>query len=187
MNTETGSSLVDVWFEKLNLSDLDSLDIARIAQLEAQLFGVGAWSAGMVVQELEAPGRTYFVARCRDDNTIIAYAGLWFDGDDAQIMTIGVDQQFQGRHIATQLMRMIQEEAKQLGATRVLLEVATDNDIALSLYRSAGFEQLGLRKRYYQPENKDAYTMAYTIADKTVHPIGFSVPDNIAQSSREQE
>ena len=41
----------------------------------------------------------------------------------------------------------------------VLLEVRVDNAPAIHLYESLGFEQLGMRRAYYQPGNIDAWTM----------------------------
>ena len=41
----------------------------------------------------------------------------------------------------------------------VFLEVRTDNEAAIGLYRSAGFVNVGLRKRYYRVSGADAYTM----------------------------
>ena len=45
------------------------------------------------------------------------------------------------------------------GAASVLLEVRVDNAPALHLYEALGFERLGRRRGYYQPENVDAWTM----------------------------
>jgi [ribosomal protein S18]-alanine N-acetyltransferase len=41
----------------------------------------------------------------------------------------------------------------------VHLEVRTDNDTALALYRSVGFTEVGVRKRYYRISGADAYAM----------------------------
>ncbi|EUA07381.1 putative ribosomal-protein-alanine acetyltransferase, RimI [Mycobacterium xenopi 4042] len=41
----------------------------------------------------------------------------------------------------------------------VYLEVRTDNAAAIALYRSAGFVNVGLRRRYYRVSGADAYTM----------------------------
>ena len=41
----------------------------------------------------------------------------------------------------------------------VFLEVRTDNAAAIALYESAGFVNVGLRKRYYRVSGADAYTM----------------------------
>ncbi len=179
-SSEISRSDSSIIFEQLPLSELSERDIEEISTLEMDLFGAGAWSAEAVEQELSAPARSYFVAR--DDKihggenaAIVGYAGLWFDGDDAEIMTIGVSRSYQGQHIGTELMNLLKTEAQRLGAARILLEVAVDNEPALALYRAAGFEQLGIRKRYYQPENKDAYTMACALNGPAKNPVGFSV------------
>src|SRR5699024_6485813 len=91
--------------------------------------------------------------------TLIGYAGLWFDGDDAQVMTIAVAPDRQGRGTGRLLLGALLAEARMLGARSVLLEVRVDNEPALRLYEAAGFLRLGLRKRYSQPEDVDAWTM----------------------------
>ena len=77
-------------------------------------------------------------------------------------MTIGVSPERQRQGIATQLINQLIAKANELHAERMLLEVRVDNEPALTLYRHFGFETMGIRKRYYQPENKDAYTMSLT-------------------------
>lgn len=182
-------------YEWLNLERISVMDIKSISTLESELFGAGAWSEHAVQEELQAPSRYYIVARrwrkTSDElfsgeagkgsaDEIIGYAGIWFDGDDAQVMTIGVSESYQGRHVGTRLMTELKRKAEDLGAARLLLEVATDNMPALEVYRAAGFERIGLRKRYYQPENKDAYVMACVLSrgDSAYgNPVGFSVPE----------
>ncbi|TCD53549.1 ribosomal-protein-alanine N-acetyltransferase [Alloscardovia theropitheci] len=170
------NDIEQISFERLNIQELATHDVEAIAKLERELFGVGAWSRDTVAQELQAAGRTYFVAREITSSRIIGYAGIWFDGFDAQVMTIGVDLSFQRRHIATHLMDLLKSESIRLSAERILLEVATDNDPALAIYKAAGFEIFGLRKRYYQPEDKDAYTMVCELRKESNNPIGFSIP-----------
>jgi ribosomal-protein-alanine N-acetyltransferase len=47
----------------------------------------------------------------------------------------------------------------------VFLEVRPSNEIALKLYRSVGFEQIGIRPAYYQADNgrEDAVILAATL------------------------
>jgi ribosomal-protein-alanine N-acetyltransferase len=92
--------------------------------------------------------------------TIRGYAGYWYDGDDAELMTIGVGEAYQRQGIARAMLCWLIDDARKRGAQRMLLEVRVDNEPALSLYRRLGFTRLGLRRRYYQPENIDAYTMS---------------------------
>ncbi|GCE78079.1 ribosomal protein S18-alanine N-acetyltransferase [Cellulomonas biazotea] len=134
-------------------------DVPALVRMEDALFGAGAWSARTLEEELVGPGRWYVGAQDAAAGTLVGYAGLWFDGFDAQVMTIGTDTAHQGRGIGRLLLSALLDRARTLGAGVVLLEVRVDNDPALRLYESAGFVRFGLRRGYYQPENADAWTM----------------------------
>jgi ribosomal-protein-alanine N-acetyltransferase len=94
---------------------------------------------------------------------LVGYAGLWFDGYDGQVMTIGTRTSAQGRGVGRLLLDALLEHARGLRAESVLLEVRVDNEPALRLYERAGFERFGRRKGYYQPENVDAWTMRLSL------------------------
>ncbi len=151
------------------------LAVRSIAQLEGELFGRGAWNANMVREELDAPARTYLldVLGEAEQAVVRVYAGFWYDGEDAELMTIGVGKAYQRQGIAAALLQVLVDEAKRQGASRMLLEVRVDNDPALALYQRFGFERMGLRKRYYQPEGIDAYTMSLDLKPRVV---GFAAP-----------
>ena len=151
------------------------LAVRSIAQLEGELFGRGAWNANMVREELDAPARTYLldVLGEAEQAVVRGYAGLWYYGEDAELMTIGVGKAYQRQGIAAALLQALVDEAKRQGASRMLLEVRVDNDPALALYQRFGFERMGLRKRYYQPEGIDAYTMSLDLKPRVV---GFAAP-----------
>jgi ribosomal-protein-alanine N-acetyltransferase len=67
-----------------------------------------------------------------------------------------VDPAHHRRGVGRALLRAILDRAR--GAT-VFLEVRTDNESAINLYRSEGFEVIGTRRRYYRPSGADAFTM----------------------------
>ncbi|WP_149204248.1 ribosomal protein S18-alanine N-acetyltransferase [Actinotalea subterranea] len=140
---------------------LTDADVAEVVRLERALFGVSAWSEAMVREELAGPGRWY--VGLDDDGAaaggLAGYAGLWFDGDVAQVMTIGVAPHAQRCGLGARLLQALVDEARRLRASAVLLEVRVDNAPALALYERFGFTVLGRRRRYYQPEDVDAFTM----------------------------
>ncbi|MFT8592809.1 MAG: ribosomal protein S18-alanine N-acetyltransferase [Bifidobacterium sp.] len=147
-------------------------DIRQIVSIEARLFGKGAWTYAMVRQELNAPARTYLVDVADslaadlpdgEERRIRGYGGFWYDGDDAELMTIGVDAPYQRQGIGSAILEALLTQAATQGARRMLLEVRVDNDAAISMYEAFGFARIGLRRRYYQPEGVDAYTMAVDI------------------------
>ena len=139
------------------LRALVETDVPAVVALERALFARSAWTGTMIHEELTAPGRYYLAAD--DAEGLAAYAGSWFDGDVSQVMTLGVADRARRRGIGRALLRGLLDHARSLGASAMLLEVAVTNDAALALYAAEGFETLARRRRYYQPEDIDAWTM----------------------------
>lgn len=149
--------------------------VAAMRALEVELFGNHAWSEASVRQELELPSRTYVFDVAEpmpqsdaDAPSVRGFAGYWYDGEDAEIMDVGVGKAYQRHGIARALMTALIDHAREAGARRMLLEVSVINAPALALYRGFGFERIGLRKRYYQPEGIDAYVMALDLQPRVV-------------------
>ena len=140
-------------------------DLPALERCEVALFGASAWSRAMLAEELGGPGRWYIAgdlpasAGAALAGRLAGYAGLWFDGDDAHVMTIAVVRAQQGRGIGGVLLAALIERARELGARSMLLEVRVDNAPALALYARFGFARLRRRRGYYQPENVDAWAM----------------------------
>lgn len=143
---------------------LVAADLDVLERLERELFGAGAWSRAALAEELVGPGRWY-VGATAPDGTLIGYAGLWFDGYDAQVMTIGTDPAHQRRGVGRRLLVALVDRARELGAEAVLLEVRVDNAPAIALYTSLGFATMGRRRGYYQPEDVDAWTMRLALRE----------------------
>lgn len=161
----------------IRVRELVWADVTQVAVIESLLFGPSAWTMGMLTEELRGTGRWYIGAHPIDDGghtPLVGYGGIWYDGEHAHIMTIGVHPERQGEGIGQVLMTQLVLRARQIGARSMLLEVAVNNPAAIAMYARAGFERIGLRKRYYQPEDVDAYTMQLVLKDR-VPPIGDSV------------
>jgi ribosomal-protein-alanine N-acetyltransferase len=134
-------------------------DAARCAELEAQLFeGDDPWPAAAFRRELAAQHIHYVAARA--DDKLVGYAGIARLGRkppyEYEIHTIGVDPAYQGQGVGRQMLNRMLVFA---GDDTVYLEVRTDNTAAIAMYQSAGFVNVGLRKRYYRVSGADAYTM----------------------------
>ena len=145
--------------DPVSMGALTPADAERCAQLESQLFdGDDPWPAEAFDRELASPYNHYVGART--DRMLVGYAGIARLGRqppfEYEVHTIGVDPAYQGRGIGRRLLEELLQFAD--GAV-VYLEVRTDNEAALALYRSVGFTQVGLRRRYYRVSGADAYTM----------------------------
>ena len=64
-------------------------------------------------------------------------------------------------------VRQCLQRAKVAGAEVVHLEVRPSNKIAISLYESLGFVQVGRRKHYYPADvgREDALLLSHSLAD----------------------
>jgi ribosomal-protein-alanine N-acetyltransferase len=145
----------------VRIAELRKADLPRCVELERVLFpGEDPWSLGVFASELRA-GHRYFGAYTTDGK-LIGYAGLAVNGRspdfETSVHTIGVDPAWQGQGVGAALLRTLLAIADELSAS-TFLEVRTDNEPAIRMYEAYGFVRLGLRKRYYQPANADAYTM----------------------------
>lgn len=69
--------------------------------------------------------------------------------DEAEINTIVVAPSARGMGVAKKLIAGAEKRLRAEGVTRMLLEVAIDNDPALKLYQGYGFNKVGHRKGYY--------------------------------------
>lgn len=145
---------------KVVYDELTRRDAARCAELEELLFGGDdPWPEAAFVRELAAAHNRYVAARA--DDTLVGYAGIARLGRippfEYEIHTIGVDPAYQRHGIGRALMDRLLAWAEPQAV--VYLEVRTDNDPAINLYRSLGFVTVGLRKRYYRASGADALTM----------------------------
>jgi ribosomal-protein-alanine N-acetyltransferase len=149
--------------EPVTIGALTVADADRCAELEALLFpGDDPWPTAAFVRELAADHNHYVAARVSADrgDPLIGYGGISRLGRtppfEYEVHTIGVDPAYQGRGIGRRLLDELLNIAE--GAV-VHLEVRTDNATAIALYRSVGFTEVGLRRRYYRISGADAYTM----------------------------
>jgi ribosomal-protein-alanine N-acetyltransferase len=134
-------------------------DLEQVQALDAQLFGATAWSPATFWSELAAGKSRWYAVAETTQGVLVGYAGLLVAGSEADVQTIGVAPSAQGRGVGTRLLRALTAQAVRRGATSLLLEVRADNEPALALYAREGFEQISLRRRYYQPGDVDAVVM----------------------------
>lgn len=142
------------------IEPMTAADVPACGVIESRLFrGDGPWPESAFFAELAAPHCHYLVGRA-DGGVVVGYAGvalLTGPNPEAEIHTIAVDSSWQGKGLGRELLARLLILADRHGGP-VHLEVRTDNDRAIELYRRAGFDIVGTRKRYYH-SGADAYVM----------------------------
>lgn len=127
------------------------------AALEAQAMGSDAWSAGQFLDELGRRDRLWWAVE--DGGRLIGYGGALVVDGTMQVLKIAVDPAYRRRGIARELMALLAQDARSLGADRCSLEVRVSNEGARRFYGSCGLAAEGTRPRYYS-DREDALIMA---------------------------
>jgi ribosomal-protein-alanine N-acetyltransferase len=132
-------------------------DAEQIASIERACFGDQAWSLNLVREEIASPRHIVLL----DD---AAYIAVSVAGEDSDLDRIACLPSAQGQGKARALLEAGVDRARDLGAGRMLLEVAADNVAAIGLYESCGFDQIATRRGYYAG-GVDALVMELAISE----------------------
>lgn len=90
---------------------------------------------------------------------ITGFIGVWMLPDEAHIVTIAVRDSHRRQGIGEMLLIAALDLARERSQPLITLEVRVSNDAAIRLYEKYGFEQAGLRPRYYSDNKEDAYIL----------------------------
>ena len=142
----------DCIIRRMTIADLDA-----VAAIEAATFPT-PWSKDSFRMELERNvAARYLVAEKAGE--VIGYGGAWIILDESHITNIAIAENQRGHGFGRLLTEALMQYLANLGAAYATLEVRKSNIRAQNLYKSVGFIQLGVRKRYYEDNNEDDLLM----------------------------
>lgn len=128
--------------------------LAQIAALEDACFS-DPWPESILAHELQNPLSLWLCAM--DGDTVAGYIGSQTVLGESDMMNLAVRPDYRRRGIGRALvLALCGALKKQMLASALTLEVRDSNAPAAALYASLGFEQIGLRKNYYQHPKEDA-------------------------------
>lgn len=144
-------------------------DVQAMHRMETTLFPADAWHIDMFLEELTHPTRTYYMLELPGENPesgegdwrAIGYCGTMVVADTADVQTIGVLPEYEGRGFGRAMLEQMHERAREQGAERILLEVRADNPRAQRLYERNGYRAIHTRRGYYD-DGIDAIIMECT-------------------------
>ena len=152
-------------------SDLDAID-----RIERASFG-SPWPLDAYAQELERRGGWLEVAELSGAG-VVGFSCTWHvprtpagpmsvrsvdtrppAALEAHLLRIAVDPRFRNAGIGRDLLGAVLARATAASAEHMTLEVASENEAAIALYRAAGFVEIGRRAGYYRAPPDDAIIM----------------------------
>ena len=101
------------------------------------------------------------------DRFITGYASVWVITDEAHITNIAVRRQYQRQGIGELLLINTVEQAREMGADTLTLEVRVSNTGAQALYSKYDFAEAGLRRGYYTDNHEDGLIMTTASINST--------------------
>ncbi len=140
-------------------------DLSALCALEKELFLPHNYPLSRGSFAYHIKNSLLYVAEI--DGTMAGYILVLIKRKDAKLYSLGVSKVYRNRKISQELLRIIFQELLTLGFKRVLLEVRTDNEAAIALYKKMGFSELKKIKAFYR-DGCDAYLMELRYANDTL-------------------
>ena len=132
-------------------------DVSDVMDIENRIYPF-PWTDG-IFRDCMRVGYLCWVFR--DEGELKAYGVMSIGVGEAHILTVCVNPESQGQGYGRMMMQHLLDVARKRHADKAFLEVRPTNEVAIGLYRSMGFKDVGLRKNYYPSENgrEDALVM----------------------------
>ncbi len=132
-------------------------DFDAVCDLEGRAYEF-PWSRAIIGGCASAPYRIW-LGRIAHRKIHICQAFLSIIMDEAHILNLSVEPEFQGYGFGSQLLIKVVEDARNQGAHQIFLEVRESNYSAIQMYLKQGFNEIGRRRDYYPTSNgrEDAF------------------------------
>ncbi len=141
-------------------------DVDKVMALASGMEDAPQWqrSAYDAVFDLSStPRRIGLVAVDAQSGELVGFAMASLLPPQAELESVAVGKGAQRRGIGSRLLKQLAAELKEAGAGEFLLEVRASNWAGLSLYRSFGWRQVGVRPGYYAHPKEDAVLMSLVL------------------------
>ncbi|MBP3617854.1 MAG: ribosomal protein S18-alanine N-acetyltransferase [Lachnospiraceae bacterium] len=135
-------------------------DVVAVAALEKENFS-RPWSFDAFFKTLS--DENYIVIIAKEADALLGYCVLLCTGEEADITNVCTAPVARGKGVATKMLTALMEAGCDRGVKEFFLEVRVGNVPARSLYTKLGFEEIGLRKNYYEEPKEHAVLMKYAV------------------------
>lgn len=147
--------------EGIDVRPLRLEDIAAVVAIESEAFTT-PWQASTFQGLLDRDGIELMVMTDAEDG-VIGYAVLWVILDQGELANLALTTNRRGAGLGAHLLRHVLDRARLRGVEKLFLEVRASNQRAIDLYHSFGFEDVGIRRAYYDRPREDARVMLATL------------------------
>lgn len=156
----------------MDYSYLDQSHLASILEIENES-NPFPWTEGNFKDCLD---KGYYSLALEDKNKFIGFAIMAISTDESHLLNIGINKNERGMGYGEKLLRKMIIAAEVMGSRKIILEVRLSNKTAYQLYKKLGFEEIGIRKKYYRlPEGReDAYVLSKSLKQDLISKFFFA-------------
>lgn len=137
-------------------------DVADVAELERKIFS-DAWSERAILETLDQKQTMLLAAY--EDKKMIGYVILYYVLEDGEIARIAVADGYRRQGVATLMLREMAILCRDIGVSKILLDVRESNVAAYAFYERRGFVRDGIRKNFYSNPVENAILMSLEIGN----------------------
>ena len=127
-------------------------DVAEIKKIEDACFST-PWSERSILESLENPCSHFYIAK--DEGRALGYIGIQIFSGEGYVTNVATLPECRKQGIAKALVERAFENEMEF----LTLEVRKSNIPAINLYKKLGFEEVGVRPRFYREPEEDALLM----------------------------
>lgn len=136
------------------LSEIDHKFLSQLKTIDRACLG-DFWSLEAYQREIDSPNNC-ILGLTNEKQQLLGFGCLWAILEEAHITVLAVRPEYQGQGFGKAIVWGLLKKARDRQLEWATLEVRESNHIAIALYRSFDFEEIGRRAKYYEITGEDA-------------------------------
>lgn len=144
------------------IRSIQNADLPWVQRIEREAM-IDPWTEEQLLAEMDAVNGAAFVAA--EGHQVCGYAFFRTCAPESELLRLAVAGDWRHQGIGSTLLRHALCFFAENGYETCFLEVRCSNEEARHLYMNAGFQQVGIRKKYYCQPIEDALQLCRNLND----------------------
>jgi ribosomal-protein-alanine N-acetyltransferase len=139
---------------RIYLSEIDQNFLSQLRAIDCACLG-NFWSLEAYQREIDNPS-SLVLGLTNENHELLGFGCLWSVLEEAHITVLAVRPEYQGQGFGKAIVWGLLKKARDRNLEWATLEVRESNHVAIALYESFGFKEIGRRPKYYEVTGEDA-------------------------------
>lgn len=139
---------------RIYLREVDQEFLLQLRAIDCACLG-DFWSLEAYQREINNPS-SCVLGLTTENHELLGFGCLWAVLEEAHITVLAVRPEYQGQGFGKSIVWGLLKKARDCQLEWATLEVRASNHVAIALYESFGFKEIGRRPNYYEVTGEDA-------------------------------